>query len=82
MVSYGAKNREISRELWPLLCKDMYDKFGIRSPIDQPPATPAIIDVFQPCEHLESSAYLYKSNYYDFCTRLGWALFYPDSIKL
>ncbi len=82
MSSYGINNREICQKFWPQLCKDMDDKFGIRSPIDHQPATPVAIDVFFPCKHIESSAYLYKSDCYKLCTNLGWALFYPDSIKL
>lgn len=82
MVSYGMKNRETCRRLWPELCKDMDSKYGIHSPIDFPPATPAVIDVFYPYKRLESSAYLYKSDCYNLCTNLGWALFHPNSIKL
>lgn len=82
LISYGAKNRDISKQFWPMLNRKMIDNYGISSTIDTPPATPAVVDVFVPCSHLEASTYLYKFNYYDFCARLGWAIFHPNSIKM
>ena len=78
----GARNAQACSYIWPIIWYTMKEDNVKNPPFNYQPATPLVIDLFTPCDKFDAMAYLYKSNCYDFCSRLGWALLYPDCIKI
>jgi len=82
LFSFGARNSTSCQYIWPAICREMRNICKQEPPIPHQPAAPLAIDVFIPCPKPEAMAYLYNSNCYEFCSRLGWALLYPECLRI
>ena len=82
LISAGARSKDAMAALWNRLRESYGPKYHVATPLKCKPAGPFVIDILLPCSKPEALVYLHSSDCYDFCSRLSWALLYPECIKL
>ena len=82
LISSGAITRDAWTRLWERLRVSVGPKYHATTPLKLKPAGPMVVDMMLPCSKPEALAYLYSSNCYDFCMKLGQAMLYPECIKI
>lgn len=82
LISTGANTKEAWDGLWKRLHVSVGPKYHATTPLKQKPAGPMVIDIMVPCSRPEALAYLHSTDCYDFCTKLGRALLYPECLRI
>lgn len=82
LVSCGARTKDATDGMWRQLRESFAPKYNVGTPIKCKPAGPMVVDMILPCSRPEAMEYLYSSDCYDFCLKLGWALLYPECIRV
>lgn len=82
LISTGAITRDAWTRLWERLRDSIGPKYHAATPLKQKPAGPMVVDIMVPCSRPEALAYLHSTDCYDFCTRLGRAMLYPECLRI
>jgi len=82
LISTGARTKDAMNGLWGWLHRSISPKYHVSTPIKCKPSGPFVVDILLPCSIPSASSYLHSSDCYDFCLKLGWALLYPESIRV
>ncbi len=82
LVSAGARTKDAMDGLWKQLSGPYVSKYKVTTPITRKPAGPMVVDIVLPCSNPNAISYLYSSDCYDLCTKLGWALLYPECVRI
>ena len=82
LISAGAKTRDAMNGLWDRLRESYAPKYQVSTPLKRKPTGPMVVDILLPCSRPEVLAYLRSSDWYNLCLRLGWAMLYPECIRV
>lgn len=82
LISCGAITKVTMDRLWDKLCEDYATRYNVSTPLTHRPGGPIVVDIILPCANPEANAYLYSSDCYNLCARLGRSMLFPDSIKI
>lgn len=82
LISSGARTKDAMNSLWNQLCNSYAPRYHVSTPLKRKPAGPLVVDILLPCSRPEALVYLHSSMCYNLCLRLGWALLYPECIKV
>lgn len=82
LISCGVRTRDAMDKFWDHLKDSFGPKYHVSTPLEHRPGGPLLIDIVLPNSPPEAVSYLYSSDCYDLCLKLGWALLYPETLRI
>jgi len=82
LISCGVSTKGEMDRFWDHLIGTVGPKYQVSTPLEHRPGGPLLIDIVLPNSPPEAVSYLYSSNCYDLCLKLGWTLLYPDTLRI